>query len=68
MNKFLKNIIYKYIQNGNYYEKGRGYYAAWNEGFATFYSNLVQNYYDYSYLSSTWKDEYTTFQNQNINH
>ena len=60
-------LRYPDFQNGNYYEKGRGYYAAWNEGFATFYSNLVQNYYDYSYLSSTWKDEYTTFQNQNIN-
>ena len=42
--------------------KGMGYYAAWNEGFATFYSNLVQNYYDYSYLSSTWKKEYIDFQ------
>ena len=52
--------------NGKY-EKGRGYYVAWNEGFATFYSNLVQNYYDYSHLSETWKDEYVEFKNLNTN-
>lgn len=52
---------------GRKYEKGRGYYAAWAEGFATFYSNLVQNYYDYSHLSETWKDEYVEFQNLNTN-
>ena len=55
-------LRYPDFQNSDNYEKGRGYYAAWNEGFATFYSNLVQNYYDYSYLSSTWKDEYIDFQ------
>ena len=58
-------LRYPDFQDGNYYKKGRGYYAAWAEGFATFYSNLVQNYYDYSHLSETWKDEYVEFQNLN---
>ena len=43
---------------------GRGYQAAWGEGFAFFFSNLVQSYYDYSFLSETWGQEYINFKNQ----
>ena len=48
-------------------QSGKGYRMAISEGFATFFSNLVQSKVDYSHFKSTWKQEYTEFQTMNPN-
>lgn len=55
-----------HIKNHYDYQNIRGYGMAWNEGFATFFSNIVQKTYDYSSLCGRWCNEYNAFRQLNI--